>query len=165
MGRNLTPRQLKFIVTYVAMPNAAQAAREAGYSARTAEEQGCRLLRNVRVKAELDRRFAEDARQRGVTKEEIVAAHRREMYNFTDGTPLTRIRAGEALSRLLGYNRFSVTVQHTGLPPHASLEIRELLRSLPEDKLKQFEEIMGLLETASKAKLIEHEPTRRTAER
>ena len=155
MSKNLTTRQLKFIVAYVAMPNATQAAISAGYSRRSAEVTGCQLIRNPKVKAELDRAFAEDAKQRGVTKGEIVAAHRREMYNFVDGTPMSRIRAGEALSRLLGYDRFTVSVQHPQLPAHERPELRALIRMLPPDKLRQFEEVMHLLAEAE-AKLIEH---------
>lgn len=49
MGRNLTPRQLKFIVTYVVMPNATRAAIAAGYSRESASSIGqaqalCRLV-------------------------------------------------------------------------------------------------------------------------
>jgi terminase small subunit-like protein len=159
MRSNLTARQLKFIVAYVAMPNATQAAREAGYSAGTAESQGSRLLSNVKIRAALDAAFAEDAKQRGVTKAEIVAAHRREMYNFVNGTPMSRIRAGEALSRLLGYDRFTVTVQTDDRPArHEDPELKALIRTLPPDKLKQFQEIMEHLMKAQAAKQIEHAP-------
>jgi hypothetical protein len=55
MGRNLTPRQRKFIVTYVAMPNAAQAAIAAGYSRRSAEVSNTMLARIVQIVAEAQR--------------------------------------------------------------------------------------------------------------
>src|SRR5215831_16348125 len=162
MLSNLSARQLKFVVAYVAMPNATQAAREAGYSPKAAECQGSRLLSNAKVRAALDAAFAEDAKQRGVTKGEIVAAHRREMYNFVDGTPMSRIRAGEALSRLLGYDQFKVSVENTSLPAHEHPDLRALLRMLPPDKLRQFEETMRFLAEAegelAKRKQIEHTP-------
>ena len=117
-------------------------------------------MSNVKVRAALDAAFAEDAKQRGVTKGEIVAAHRREMYNFVDGTPMSRIRAAEALSRLLGYDRFTVSVEHTSLPAHERPDLRALLRMLPPDKLRQFEETMRFLAEAegelAKRKQIEH---------
>src|SRR5215472_3922390 len=157
MPTNLTARQLKFIVAYVAMPNATRAAIAAGYSPKAAECQGSRLLDNAKVRAALDATFAEDAGRRGVSKAELVASHRRELYNFETGTPMSRIRAGEALSRLLGYDRFTVTMQgKSDVPGHEAPDLRALVRSLPPDKLKQFEEIMDLLMKAEEAKLIEH---------
>jgi phage terminase small subunit len=49
--KGLTPRQARFVSEYVIDLNATQAAIRAGYSAKTAEVQGCRLLRNVQVRA------------------------------------------------------------------------------------------------------------------
>lgn len=56
----MTPKQLKFVEEYLADANATQAAIRAGYSARTAEQQGSRLLSNVEVAAAI----AEAQRQR-----------------------------------------------------------------------------------------------------
>jgi hypothetical protein len=47
----LTPRQNEFCENYVATGNAAEAARRAGYSSRTARTQGHRLLKDARVQA------------------------------------------------------------------------------------------------------------------
>lgn len=48
---SLTPRQQRFIGEYLIDLNATQAAIRAGYSAKTAEVQGPRLLGNIRVAA------------------------------------------------------------------------------------------------------------------
>jgi phage terminase small subunit len=45
----LTPKQERFVQEYLKDSNATQAAIRAGYSVRTAESQGSRLLRNVKV--------------------------------------------------------------------------------------------------------------------
>lgn len=45
----LTPQQSLFVAEYLKDLNATQAAIRAGYSAKTANEQGCRLLTNVSV--------------------------------------------------------------------------------------------------------------------
>ncbi|BAQ67220.1 terminase small subunit [Rhodovulum sulfidophilum] len=45
----LTAKQRRFVEEYLVDLNATQAAIRAGYSARTAEQQGSRLLRNVQV--------------------------------------------------------------------------------------------------------------------
>lgn len=50
-ARKLTPRQNEFCENYVATGNAAEAARRAGYSSRTARTQGHRLLKDARVQA------------------------------------------------------------------------------------------------------------------
>lgn len=51
MGQKLTPKQVRFVSEYLKDLNATQASIRAGYSARTAEQQGPRLLGNVGVAA------------------------------------------------------------------------------------------------------------------
>ena len=47
----LTPKQHRFVTEYLVDLNASQAALRAGYSPRTAPQQGSRLLKNVDVQA------------------------------------------------------------------------------------------------------------------
>ena len=47
----MTPKQQRFVEEYLVDLNATQAAVRAGYSEKTAEQQGCRLLRNTQVAA------------------------------------------------------------------------------------------------------------------
>ena len=54
----LTDQQIAFCVEYVLDLNATQAAIRAGYSEKTARQQGSRLLSNVNVQDEIQRRFA-----------------------------------------------------------------------------------------------------------
>lgn len=54
--RKLTGRQLKFVNEYMKGISAREAAVRAGYSAKTASEQGYQLLQKTSVKTELDRR-------------------------------------------------------------------------------------------------------------
>lgn len=65
----LTPRQQRFVGEYLIDLNATQAAIRAGYSAKTAEVQGPRLLGNVRVAAAIAKGQA-----RLAAKQEITAA-------------------------------------------------------------------------------------------
>jgi phage terminase small subunit len=46
----VTPKQKRFVAEYLIDLNATKAAERAGYSKKTAEQQGCRLLRNAQVK-------------------------------------------------------------------------------------------------------------------
>lgn len=55
----LTAKQQIFIAEYLKCWNASEAARRAGYSEATANEQGSRLLANVSVSAEIERHKAE----------------------------------------------------------------------------------------------------------
>ena len=48
-GLNLTPKQQRFVEEYLIDLNATQAAIRAGYSGKTANEQGSRLLANVSI--------------------------------------------------------------------------------------------------------------------
>jgi phage terminase small subunit len=50
-GGKLTPKQARFVAEYLIDLNATQAAIRAGYSAKTAEQQGPRLLGNVGVQS------------------------------------------------------------------------------------------------------------------
>lgn len=51
----LNAAQRAFCAAYVATHNATQAAKDAGYSAKTAHAQGHRLLKNAEVRAEIER--------------------------------------------------------------------------------------------------------------
>ncbi len=57
---SLTPKQARFVEEYLIDLNATQAAIRASYSQRTAEQQGARLLRNVKVAAAIQK--AQEAR-------------------------------------------------------------------------------------------------------
>ena len=55
--RKLTPKQQQFVEEYLVDLNATQAAIRAGYSAKTAEFQASRLLRNAKVQAAIAERM------------------------------------------------------------------------------------------------------------
>ena len=55
----LTPKQDQFVKEYLVDLNATQAAIRAGYSAKTANEQGSRLLANAKVSAAIAEARAE----------------------------------------------------------------------------------------------------------
>lgn len=68
----MTPRQQRFVAAYLISGNATQAAKDAGYSERTAEQQGCRLLKNAQVKAELARRQAIRAERAEIKADRVL---------------------------------------------------------------------------------------------
>jgi hypothetical protein len=70
---DLTSRQAKFVDHYVICGNAAEAARLAGYSAKSAKVRACRLTKDNRVAAEIGKRQAENAVQLALTKDDVIA--------------------------------------------------------------------------------------------
>jgi phage terminase small subunit len=69
----VTPKQEKFVQEYLVDMNATQAAIRAGYSAKTAQEQGSRLLSNVMVQAALNRYRAASAERTEMSVASVTA--------------------------------------------------------------------------------------------
>jgi phage terminase small subunit len=68
----LTDKQQRFVDEYLIDLNATQAAIRSGYSERTAEQQASRLLRNVKVRAEVAKRQNAIAAKLEITQERIA---------------------------------------------------------------------------------------------
>lgn len=68
----MTDKQRRFCEEYLIDLNATQAAIRAGYSPKTANEQGARLLANVSVRARIDAAMAEQSKRTGVTADRVV---------------------------------------------------------------------------------------------
>ena len=68
----LTPKQARFVDEYLVDLNATQAATRAGYSAKTAQPASSRLLSNVMVKQEIEKRQAKLSEKAMVTAERVV---------------------------------------------------------------------------------------------
>lgn len=69
---NLSVRQEKFVEHYALCGNAAEAARLAGYSARSAKVQACRLTNDNRVIAEIAKRRKAYQQELQITKDDVV---------------------------------------------------------------------------------------------
>lgn len=68
----LNERQKRFCDEYMIDLNATQAAIRAGYSVKTANEQGARLLTNVSVQGEIQRLQAEISRRTGISQDRVI---------------------------------------------------------------------------------------------
>ena len=68
----MTPKQKIFIKEYLIDLNATRAAISAGYSERTACEQGSRLLANVKVKTEIERSLTKRAEKLDISAEKVL---------------------------------------------------------------------------------------------
>lgn len=72
MSGNLTPKQQRFVEEYLIDLNATQAAIRAGYSERTANEQGARLLANASVKEAIDAAKIDRSESTNITAERVL---------------------------------------------------------------------------------------------
>ena len=78
--------------------NATQAAIRAGYSARSAGVTGCRLLKNAKISADLNRKMAARARRLRIRQDEILTSL--SQIAFADGRAALRAAgAGEMAAR------------------------------------------------------------------
>ena len=68
----ITPKQQRFVDEYLVDLNATQAAVRAGYSERTANEQGCRLLANVSVKKLIAEAISKRSQETKITAERVL---------------------------------------------------------------------------------------------
>lgn len=73
MENKLPPRQARFVDEYMIDLNATQAAIRAGYSAKTANEQGARLLAKVSVKEALSERMKAREVRTEITQDRVLA--------------------------------------------------------------------------------------------
>jgi len=81
--KKMTPKQQRFCDEYLIDLNATQAAIRAGYSEKTAKEQGSRLLTNVNVKLYIENRMEEKEKSLIADQDEVMkyltAVMRREL--------------------------------------------------------------------------------------
>jgi phage terminase small subunit len=70
------PRRDRFVQLYLKLGNATEAAKQAGYSAKTAYSQGARLLKDVEIQSQLERLRSKIEERTIVTLEEVVQAIR-----------------------------------------------------------------------------------------
>lgn len=102
---NLNDQQKAFCEHYVATLNATQAAIDAGYSEKTARQQGSRLLTNVYIKAFIDALLEKLEDQRIAKADEVMkfltAAMRGEIKDSFDLDPSLqdRMKAAELLGK------------------------------------------------------------------
>lgn len=106
-----TPKQDRFCREYLVDLNATQAARRAGYSPRTANEQGARLLANASVKSRIAELQAEVAERLNITVDDVTKML---LESYRDAKTAKQhgpaVRAIELLGKRLGMFRDRVIV-------------------------------------------------------
>lgn len=102
----LTEKQKRFADEYLIDLNATQAAIRAGYSPKSAEQQGSRLLTNAKVRAYIDERMAEHSARTGVNQERIIRELAR--IAFLDPTQLVDMDSAELLDAASADDRAAI---------------------------------------------------------
>ena len=100
---DLTDKQAAFVREYPVDRNATQAAIRAGYSAKTANQAGSRLLANAKVSRAINEINAQAAENAHVTAQMVLNGLAREAQAGDPSEPNpARVRAWETLAKLLG---------------------------------------------------------------
>ena len=81
----MTPKQKLFVKEYLVDLNATRAAISAGYSEKTACEQGSRLLRNVQIQAEVNKRAAKITEKLDISTEYILGMIKQTIERCSQG--------------------------------------------------------------------------------
>ena len=94
----MTPKQERFVAEYLACMNASEAARRAGYSAKTAASQAERLLRNVEISEAVKKALEEKNTALIATREERQKFWTETLRDVEEDMK-NRLRASELLAK------------------------------------------------------------------
>ena len=107
----MTPKQKRFVEEYLIDLNATQAAIRAGYSKKTANPQGARLLANVSIKAALKEAQEARSERTEITADDVIKGLLDEARFMDEGTSHSaRIAAWAHLGRHLGMFKDKVSL-------------------------------------------------------
>src|SRR5262245_27159456 len=113
----LTEKQRRFVTEYAITLNATDAVRKAGYNQNTdtgARVLGCRLLKNPKVKSQLNAELAKRAARTQVTQDNVIEMLLTEATRFGKGSSHSaRVRAIELLGKHQGMFADAHTVDMT----------------------------------------------------
>lgn len=112
---NLTPKQQRFVEEYLIDLNATQAAIRAGYSERTAEQQGYQLLQKTSVLKAIEEAKNQVSKRTELTVDMVVNGLLKEAQDYAEGsTQSARVSAWAHLGKHLGM--FKDKIEHSGDP-------------------------------------------------
>ena len=100
---SLTPKQARFVEEYLVDLNATAAAKRAGYSEKTAEQQGYQLLQKSSVQQAVTKAKESRSERIGITQDEVIQGLKKEATLEGDGSSHSaRVAAWAQLGRHLG---------------------------------------------------------------
>jgi phage terminase small subunit len=111
VGKGFTDKHRRFVAEYLKDSNATQAALRAGYPAKSARQQGSRLLSNAAIRAAIGSKAERVAEKAEVTAEWVLGIAR-EVGDNRDAKDADRLKAAELGGRYL--KLFTDKVEHSG---------------------------------------------------
>ena len=109
----LTPKQQRFVDEYLIDLNATQGAIRAGYSPKTAEQQGFQLLKKTSVSEAIEQAQKERQKRTFVTQDDVIRGLLTEAEWQGEGSSHSaRVSAWAHLGKHL--NMFTDKIEHTG---------------------------------------------------
>ncbi len=100
---SLTPKQARFVEEYLIDLNATQAAIRAGYSAKTANEQGAQLLAKLSIRQAVAEAQAIRSKRTEITQDEVIQGLKKEATLEGEGSSHSaRVSAWAHLGKHLG---------------------------------------------------------------
>ncbi len=100
---SLTPKQARFVEEYLIDLNATQAAIRAGYSKKTANEQGSQLLAKLSVRQAVAEAQAIRSKRTAITQDEVIQGLKKEATLEGEGSSHSaRVSAWAHLGKHLG---------------------------------------------------------------
>lgn len=136
----LKEKQLIFAKEYLVSMNATESAIKAGYSEKTAYSQGCRLLKNVKVKAYIDYHLKDRASKLDITPNRILEELGHiaffDISNIYDGITLKEVsELPESITR-------AISGIKSRLEKTDGENISEVIEIKSNDKLRALEMLM-----------------------
>ncbi len=83
---SLTPKQARFVEEYLIDLNATQAAVRAGYSAKTANEQGAQLLAKLSIRQAVAEAQVIRSKRTEITQDEVIQGLKKEAEYMDEGS-------------------------------------------------------------------------------
>lgn len=119
MANGLTEKKKRFVREYLIDFNATRAAKDSGYSEKTAYSQGQRLLKDVVIRAAIDAAIAEGNKELDVTRERVIAqlakiafSDLKDVVTWTDDGKISIRPSGEVDGTVL--QEISETISRVG---------------------------------------------------
>jgi len=160
-SRELTPKQRRFVEEYLIDLNATQAAIRAGYSEKTANEQGARLLANVSVSSAVSAGQAARSKRTEITADRVLQelarvgfANLSDVTNWgskevafgydDDGKQLPAAQIGDAVMVKHELAPFVEPIDRDDLPPDIRAAVAEVSLSRDGFKIKMHDKVGAL---------------------
>ena len=130
----LTEKQQRFVEEYLIDLNATQSAIRAGYSAKTADQQGSRMLANVKVQQAISVAMAERSKRTGINQDRVVLELARiafvKMTDLVDSHGRIKDNATDDDLACIGSVKYKQSESETGSSVEREVKISPKLKAL-----------------------------------